>query len=133
MKRYLCSKSLRISEDAPTRQSVSCSHLLVHSVWISFAIISFTLVTSTLKRQSLTRFDDFKVSTRDALSVLQRTSGNLGSLNISWCMVAINTSTSAAPLNTTVSEANGVLVTLSSFFDDQHIGAIFFLLPQPRW
>ena len=125
--------SLRISEEASTfvSQSATSSHLLIHSLWISFfAIISFTLAPPTLRHQSLTRFDDFKVSTRDTLSVLQKTSGNLGSLNISCSMAAINTPASAALLNTRDFEANGLFVTLSSFFDDQHIGPILFILPQ---
>ena len=58
---YLCNNSLRISEEAP--------------------IISFTLATLVFRHWSHTRFDNFKVSTRDALSVLQRTSCNLGSLD----------------------------------------------------
>ena len=53
-------------------------------------------------------------------SVLQRTSGSLGNLNVSYSMAAINIPASKASLNTRVSEANGLFVTWSSFFDDQH-------------
>ena len=115
------------------KQSVTCSHLLIHSLWISFFTFnSFILTTLTHRRWSLTRFDNFKVSSKDALSVLLRTSGNLGILNISCSMVGINTPASAASLNARVSEANGLYVTLLRFYDDQHIGVILFILPQTK-
>ena len=129
---------LQISQDiwrgfhlCQTIYNLFCS--LIHSFWISFfAIISFTLATSTLRCWSLTSFDDFKVSTKDTLSVLRRTSDYPGSLNISCSVAAINKPASGASLNTKVYEANGLFVTLSSFFDDQHIEAILFILPQTK-
>ena len=56
--------SFKLLEEAPTfvRQSAISSFPFIHSVWFSyFAIISFTLATSILKYQSLTRFDEYKV------------------------------------------------------------------------
>ena len=132
---YSYSKPLRISEGAPTfvRKFANCSCPLIYSLWIPFlTIISHTLATSTLRCQSLTRFDDFKVSTRDAMLVLRRTSGNLGSLNIPCSMAAINIPVLAVLQNAEVSEANGFFITLSSFFDDRHIGAILFILSQTK-
>ena len=52
------------------------------------------------------------------------------SLNISCSMPAINTPVSATSLNARDSEANGLFVTLSSFFHDQHIEPILFILLQ---
>ena len=129
----LCNKSLKLSEEALTfvRQTATCSLSLIHSIWISFfAIISFTRATSILKCQSFTRFDNFKVSSRGVLSVLQRTLGCLCGLNVSYSMTAINTPESAASLNARVSKVNGVLLTQSSCFDDQLIGTILFVVPQ---
>ena len=90
----------------------------IHSVSISFSIISFTQVTSILRCLSLTRFEEFKASTRDVLLVLQRTSGILGCLNVSCSMAATNTPSFAASLSARISEANELFVTQSSFFDD---------------
>ena len=132
---YSCKKSLQLSEEAPTfvRQPATCFFPFIHSVWISFfAIISFTLATSILRCQSLTRIDEFRVSTRHAFSVLQRTSGSLGSLDVSCSMAAINIPVSLASLSARVSEADGLFVTWSSYFDDQHIGAILFIVSQTK-
>ena len=90
-KKSYWSNSLRISEEAlaQVRQFEIYSQSLNHSVWIFFFFCHhfFTLATSTaLRCQPLTRF---KVSIRYALSVLQRTSGNLGSWNISHNIAAI--------------------------------------------
>ena len=70
-----------------------------------------------LRHRSFSRFDDFKVSTRDTISVLQRTSGNLGSVNIFWSMAALNTLKSAASLDAKISGANGLFVTLWSLYE----------------
>ena len=75
----------------------------------------------SLKPHQYSDFDEFKVSTRDALFVLPRISGTLGSLNVSCIMAAISTPASAASLSVRVSEPNGLFVTQSSIFDDQHI------------
>ena len=74
-----------MQQEAPTvdKQSSTCSLPLIHSVWISFVIISFTLGTSIVRCWSLTWVDDFKVSTRDVLSVLLKTPDSLGNLNVS--------------------------------------------------
>ena len=94
--------------------------------YIQFGSLSSPSFSSPWPHQTISHSQDFMAlkSPRDALSVLQKTSGNLCNLNISCSMVAINTPAPAASLNTRVSEANGLFVILSIFFDDQHIGAI---------
>ena len=126
---HSCNKFLKLSEEAPTLATQSFH--FIHSVWISFGHHFFH--SSHINSQTfVTIFDDFKVFTRDTWSVLQRTSSSLCSLNISCSMAAINTLSSVASLSARVSEANGLFVTWSSFFDDQHIRDILFIMPQTK-
>ena len=101
---------------------------MIHSVWISFfAIVSFILATSILP--SLTRTDENKVYTRDTLfyTILQ-------AAWVVWMSLVavrtINTRVLAASLSARISEPNELFITQSSFFDDQDIGAILFIVPQ---
>ena len=80
----------------------SLNHLLCHHFLHSVLISS--------------QMPDLMTKFLPEMSILQRTSNNLSRVNISCSMAAINTPASAASLNIRVTEPNGLLVTLLSFF-----------------
>ena len=111
------------------KQSLIWSQPLTHETLISFnTIISLILAMSTLSLLSFTKLSEFRVSTREKLSVFTFTVGIFCNWKTSCNKTAIRKPASAASLNDQHSDAIGLLVTLSSFLLCQLMGATPLLL-----